>query len=131
MHRVQPLLAGPHLPEYIHVHATSKEPVTSLRLMLSLATPQSYVLASIVLETGEDAPAATGGVESILHPWELHDSALQPVGCEYTLPAPRDEREGVRAAFPASLAPASSLTLPSDAWSFRGAEHGYGEAGRR
>jgi Domain of unknown function (DUF3883) len=43
-----------------------------------------YVLVGMVLEAG-DEPKAGGGVEVILHPWELDESGLRPLGYEYTL----------------------------------------------
>jgi Domain of unknown function (DUF3883) len=45
-----------------------------------------YVLTSVMVETAGDEARADGGVDVILHPWELEDSGLQPVGYEYTLP---------------------------------------------
>lgn len=44
-----------------------------------------YVLSGVAVD-GAEEPSASGGTERVLDPWQIEDSALDPVGYEYTLP---------------------------------------------
>lgn len=46
-----------------------------------------FVVSDIVIETSKAGPVASGGSITILHPWNLDESALKPTGYEYSLPS--------------------------------------------
>jgi hypothetical protein len=45
-----------------------------------------YVLSGVAVDDESEPPVASGGTERVLDPWQIEDSALDPVGYEYTLP---------------------------------------------
>lgn len=47
-----------------------------------------FVLAGVVVDTRGGLPAASGGTQTVLHPWEIDRGTLRPIQFEYELPGP-------------------------------------------
>jgi hypothetical protein len=50
-----------------------------------------FVVSDLVVDSTKNGPVTSGGTITILHPWDMDESALKPTGYEYSLPSPRSK----------------------------------------